>query len=160
MQAEGVKAGEMVAIRSLLAASVSLFCLALALTSFFLLKSGEPARILAGLIALFCGQGFVSELIGFRCDRGEVSFPRRLFPKMGFLTLWRRRISTRKISRVDTLGDRVALLYLNSTERVQLVFPDSDGRHEFTRFLGEVMESRRQARRPGHRTHREGHRQD
>lgn len=146
---------ESVAVRSLLVAGIWFIGLALARLSYFMFQGGEPARALPGLAALFCGQGFASELLGFRCDPGGISFPRRVFPGIGFPTFWRRSIPARKISRVDALGERAALLYLTSTERVELVFPDGHGRRVFLRYLSEIMEARRQGRRQGHRRSQE-----
>ncbi len=98
-------------------------------------------------MALFVGQGFVAELIGFWCDRDSLSFPRRIFPGMGFPTIWRRKIPLRKISRMDALGERVILFYLSSTERVAVVFPNNRSRRQFMHFLSEALESRQLARR-------------
>ncbi|MEK4035556.1 hypothetical protein WOC76_05745 [Methylocystis sp. IM3] len=133
--------------RSSLVASYWFIGFTLALASFFVFPAGGAARVLAGLVALFCGQGFIAEWIGVRCDRDSISFPRRLFPGIGFPTVWRRRISVRKISRMDSVGQRAILFYLSSTERVAFVFPDNRSRHQVIRFLNEAIEARRHARR-------------
>ncbi|WP_363346445.1 hypothetical protein [Methylocystis echinoides] len=54
----------------------------------------------------------------------------------------------RDISRIDALGERAALFYLTSTERIELVFPGGHSRHIFMRFLAKALEARRQPRRP------------
>lgn len=137
-----------IAVRSLLAVGLWGLGLAGALASLYVFRGAEAARDLAGLIALFCGQACVAELLGFRCDSASISFPRRLLPRIGFPTLWRRRIALRDISRIDALGERAALFYLTSTERIELVFPGGHSRHIFMRFLAKALEARRQPRRP------------
>ncbi len=120
---------------------------AIALTGFFMLPADGPGRVLAGLLALFCGQALVAEWIGFRCDGRGLSYPRRIFPSFSFPTIWRRQISVRKISRMDALGERAILFYLSSTERAAVVFPDNRSRRLSMRLLSEAVETRRLSRR-------------
>ncbi len=121
---------------------------ALACAGIFLLRHVEPWRGFVGVGALFCAQGFIAELAGFRVGPNGVSFPRRIFPGVAFPTLWRRRVPAKEISRIDSLGDRAALFYLNSTERVAVVFPHPQSRRIFLRHLDAALEARRSTRNP------------
>jgi hypothetical protein len=106
----------------------------------------EPWRGFVALIGMFCAQAFLAEAFGYRVGRTGVSFPRRLFPTFPFPILWRRRIPEKSISRVDALGERAALFYLTSTERVPVLFPDHQSRRVLLRRLDHTLESGRMAR--------------
>lgn len=92
-------------------------------------------RVFSGLVALFSTQAFLAEAIGIRANAHKVSFPRRLFPHLGFPTLWRRRIALKDISRTDSLDERTVRFILNSTELVDLLFPDSMSKRHFLRYV-------------------------
>lgn len=92
-------------------------------------------RVFSGLVALFSAQALLAEAIGIRANAQNVSFPRRLFPHLGFPTLWRRRIALKKILRADTLNERTVRFFLNTTELVDLLFPDSTSRRHFLRYV-------------------------
>jgi hypothetical protein len=96
-------------------------------------------RVLSGLVALFGAQAFLAEAIGLRADEQRVSFPRRLFPHLGFLTLWRRRIALTAISRADSLNERTVRFYLISAELVDLLFPDIMSKRHFLRYIGKEL---------------------
>jgi hypothetical protein len=92
-------------------------------------------RVFFGLVALFSAQAFLAEAIGIRANAQKVSFPRRLFPHLGFPTLWRRRIALKNISRIDSLDEQTVRFLLNSTELVDLLFPDSMSKRHFLRYV-------------------------
>jgi hypothetical protein len=94
------------------------------------------------LVALLCAQAFLAESIGIRASEGEISFPRRLFPLLAFPVLWRRRIPRSEISRVDSLDEHTVRLYLDSTERLDLLFPKGEDRRRFAHFLELSRQSR------------------
>ena len=96
-------------------------------------------RVFSGLIALFSAQAFLAEAVGIRANAQKVSFPRRLFPHLGFPTLWRRRIALKDISRVDSLDERTIRFFLNSTELVDLLFPDSTSKRHFLRYVDKEL---------------------
>lgn len=96
-------------------------------------------RVFFGLLALFSAQAFLAEAIGIRAHAQKVSFPRRLFPRLGFPTLWRRRIALKDISRVDSLDERTIRFFLNSTELVDLLFPDSASKRHFLRYVDKEL---------------------
>ena len=99
----------------------------------------QECRALAGLIALFGVQAFWAEAIGLKADREGFSFPRRLLPQFGFPTLWRRRIPSSCISRADSLGSRMARIYLTSAERVDVLFPDITSKRRFLSYIGSEL---------------------
>lgn len=92
-------------------------------------------RVFSGLVALFSAQALLAEAIGIRADAQKISFPRRLFPHLGYPTLWRRRIALKDISRADSLNERMVRFFLNTTELVDLLFPDSTSKRQFLRFV-------------------------
>jgi hypothetical protein len=101
---------------------------------------------LLGLIALSAGQGFLAEIVGFRADESGFSFPRRLLPQLSFPVLWRRKIPSRHVSRVDTLGGRSIRVYLTTTEIVDFIFPNSDARKQFLQIAHRSYLGLRQTR--------------
>jgi hypothetical protein len=96
-------------------------------------------RVFFGLVALFSAQAFLAEAIGIRANAQKVSFPRRLFPHLGFPTLWRRRIALKDISRTDSLDEQTVRFLLNSTELVDLLFPDSMSKRHFLRYVDKEL---------------------
>lgn len=104
------------------------------------LDFGLDYRVLFDLVALFSAQAFLAEAIGLRANAQRISFPRRLFPHLGFPTLWRRRIALKDISRADSLDERTVRLFLISTELVDLLFPDSTSKRHFLRYLGKELD--------------------
>jgi hypothetical protein len=96
-------------------------------------------RVFSGLVALFGAQAFLAEAIGIRVNSQKVSFPRRLFPHLGFPTLWRRRIALKNIARVDSLDEQTVRFLLNSTELVDLLFPDSSSKRHFLRYVDKEL---------------------
>jgi hypothetical protein len=135
-----------VVVRSTGAVVFWLVASAVALAGLYWLRDVEPWRGVVALIGVFCAQVFFAEAVGYRVGRTGVSFPRRLFPPFPFPVFWRRRIPEKSISRVDALGDRAALFYLTSTERVPLLFPDHQSRRVFLRHLDHSLELGRIAR--------------
>ncbi len=103
-------------------------------------------RAVVSLVALLCFQAFLAEFIGIRASEREISFPRRLLPRLGFPVLWRRRFSARNLSRVDSLDQRSTRLYLKSTEQVDLVFARGEDRRRFVHFLESYLRERSLAR--------------
>ena len=87
-----------------------------------------------GIIVLFGLQGFAAEMLGLRADEAGFSFPRRLFPRFGFPVLWRRRITAKRVSRIDSFVSRTVRLHLTSCELVDFVFPDDEKMKRFMRF--------------------------
>ena len=96
-------------------------------------------RVFYGLVALFSAQAFLAEAIGIRANAQKISFPRRLFPHFGFPTLWRRRIAMKDILRTDSLDERTVRFFLNSTELVDLLFPDSTSKRHFLRYVDKEL---------------------
>ena len=96
-------------------------------------------RVVSGPLALFGAQAFLAEAIGFRANTQKVSFPRRLFPHLGFPPLWRRRIALKDISRADSLNERTVRFFLNTTELVDLLFPDSTSKRHFLRYVDKEL---------------------
>jgi hypothetical protein len=94
----------------------------------------EPRAVIS-LVALFCFQAFLAEFIGIRASERGISFPRRLLPRLGFPVLWRRRLAPGDVSRVDSLDERTARLYLDTAERVDLVFMRGEDRRRFVHFV-------------------------
>ena len=87
-----------------------------------------------GIIVLFGLQGFAAEMLGLRGDEAGFSFPRRLFPRFGFPVLWRRRITAKRISRMDSFVSRTVRLHLTSCEVVDFVFSDDEKMKRFMSF--------------------------
>ena len=87
-----------------------------------------------GIIVLFGLQGFAAEMLGLRADEAGFSFPRRLFPRFGFPVLWRRRITAKRVSRIDSFVSRTVRLHLTSCELVDFIFPDDEKMKRFMRF--------------------------
>jgi hypothetical protein len=79
--------------------------------------------ICMALVALFGLQGFVAELIGLRISQEGLSFPRRISPHVPLLVFWRRRVTDREISRVDTSEYGGLRLSLVTAEVVDIPTP-------------------------------------
>jgi hypothetical protein len=90
--------------------------------------------VVLGLVTLFGIQGFLAEMAGMRGDQNGFSFPRRLFPRLGFPVLWRRKIRGNRISRIDTLDPKTLRFYSKSGNRLDLVFANRQKRLEFLGF--------------------------
>jgi hypothetical protein len=93
-----------------------------------------------GLIAIFGLQGFVAEMLGLRSDETGFSFPRRIFPGIGFPVLWRRKIPAKSVSRIDSLDSRTVQIHLASCEIIDFVLPDNEKKRRFLRFTTGVLE--------------------
>ncbi len=112
----------------------SLFTVFFAAVAIEYSPSGHPDVSLAfWLIALYGLQGFLSETAGFRAGEHAISFPRRIFPGLGLLVLWRRKITAKSIARIDRyLDNRVQLFTGGRT--VEIVLAGPGGRREFMKF--------------------------
>jgi hypothetical protein len=103
-------------------------------------------RAVISLVALFCFQAFLAEFIGIRASEKEISFPRRMLPRLGFPVLWRRSFAARNLSRVDSLDERTTRLYLKSCDQVDLLFARGEDRRRFVHFLEKYLRERSLAR--------------
>jgi hypothetical protein len=107
-------------------------------------RLGLPSeiRVLISLVAVLCVQAFFAEFIGVRASEGEVSFPRRLLPRLGFPVFWRRRLAVGDISRVDSLDERTVRLYLDSAELLDIFFSRGEDRRRFAHCLESALRAK------------------
>jgi len=90
--------------------------------------------VVLGLVTLFGLQGFFAEMAGVRANQNGFSFPRRLFPRLSFPVLWRRKIQGNNVSRIDLLDSNTLEFFLSSSERLELKFADREERRRFFSF--------------------------
>jgi hypothetical protein len=99
-----------------------------------------------GLVTLFGLQGFLAEIAGVRADQNGFSFPRRLFPRLGFPVLWRRKIRANRISRIDTFGPKTLRFFSKSGNQLDLVFANREQKQSFLVFARRAYLSRADTR--------------
>ena len=103
--------------------------------------------ILLVLLAIFCLQSSVTEILGIAVDETGITIPNRLLPGNPWIVFWRRRFKWREIERLCSLSDRRVQL-ISVKMRANAVFRNRDEKLEFFRTVRKFRPSIRIQKKP------------